>query len=376
MRKAAVITMHRVYNYGSILQTYATQKIIEERGLECEIIDYISPFRAKKPLFLECPPQLDGKKIKKLVYYIMKIPSFVLKDLTFGIFIKKYLNISSKQYITNKDLIDDPPQADIYITGSDQVWNSKYNHGIDGSYYLNFVDNTVKKIAFVSSFGRDNLSEEEKKAVIPMLKKYDLISVRENNAVNILSDMGIKSICLIDPTLQINKKDWEKIASKRKLKEKYLLLFLLYNEDNGATEYAVKIAKRKHLKIAKLSWELKCPTGVDFLFSHKKPQDFLSLFINADYVVTNSFHGVAFSINFNRQFTFVPRSEFNSRIENLLKITGLTRRIVNFPNNYDPSDDEIEYDKVNQILGIERNKAKDFIDIALADNGGKEQCNR
>lgn len=375
MRKVAVITMHRVYNYGSVLQTYATQKLFEDKELECEIIDYISPFRAKKPLFLEYPPQLDGKRIKKLVYYIMKVPSFVLKDITFGNFIKKYLNISSKQYITNKDLLDDPPQADIYITGSDQVWNSKYNHGIDGSYYLNFVDDSVKKIAFVSSFGRDKLSEKEKIEVTPLLKRFDFISVRENNAVNILSDMGIKSICLIDPTLQINKNDWEKIASKRKIKEKYLLLFLLYNEDNGATEYAVKVAKHKHLKLAKLSWELKCPTGVNILFSHRNPQDFLSLFIHADYVVTNSFHGVAFSINFNRQFTFIPRSEFNGRIESLLKITGLTRRIINFSNDYDPSNYQIEYDGVNQILDSERNKAKDFIDKALADNGGKEQCN-
>ena len=72
--KASVITMHRIYNYGSVLQTYATQKILEDMGVECEIIDYISPYRAKKPLFLEYPPSLEGKKLKRTVYYTAKIP--------------------------------------------------------------------------------------------------------------------------------------------------------------------------------------------------------------------------------------------------------------------------------------------------------------
>ena len=87
MKKASVITMHRIYNYGSVLQTYATQKVLESTGVQCEIVDYISPYRAKRPLFLEYPSKLQGKRIKKAIYYIVKIPSFFLKDITFGGFI-------------------------------------------------------------------------------------------------------------------------------------------------------------------------------------------------------------------------------------------------------------------------------------------------
>lgn len=367
MKKVSVITMHRIYNYGSVLQTYATQKIMENAGLQCEIVDYISPYRAKKPLFLEYPPSLEGKKLKKFLYYIAKIPSFVLKDITFGGFIKKHLKLSTKQYITNSDLLDDPPKADIYVTGSDQVWNSKYNHGVDGSYYLNFVKKDAPKIAFVSSFGRNELSKEEQTAVSPMLQQYKSISVREDSAVEILSKMGIESTCLVDPTLQINKDEWTKLASKKLVKEKYLLLFLLYNEDNGATEYAIKTAKSKGLKLVKLSWELKKPKGIDVLFTHRKPENFLSLFANAEFVVTNSFHGVAFSINLNRQFAFVPRKEFNGRIESLLRLTGLENRKVLHLNNIDLINQKINYDDVNSILGYERERAKKYL-VSVIEN--------
>lgn len=363
--KASVITMHRIYNYGSVLQTYATQKILEDLGVTCEIVDYISPYRAKKPLFFEYPPRLKGKRLKKAVYYAAKVPSFILKDITFGGFIKKYIHLSKKQYITNEDILKSPPTADVYITGSDQVWNSKYNHGVDKSYYLNFAAPGAKKLAFVSSFGKSKLEKDEADEVKPLLKDYFSISVREDSGVAILSDMGIESICLIDPTLQIDNKDWLLLSSKRLVKEKYLLLFLLYNEDNDATEYAVKIAKEKGLKVVKLSWEMKKPAGVDKLFTHRKPQDFLSLFANADFVVTNSFHGVAFSVNLNRNFIFVPRSEFNDRIMSLLRKTGLQDRVVQSEDQIGISNIPVDYEPVNFILEDERKIAKEYLTNVL-----------
>lgn len=365
MKKAAVITMHRIYNYGSVLQTYATQKVLENAGVSCEIIDYISPYRAKLPLFLEYPPRLEGKKMKRLLYYVAKVPSFVLKDITFGSFIRKHIKLGKKQYIVNEDLLRDPPKADVYVTGSDQVWNSKYNHGVDGSYYLNFAEKGAKKIAFVSSFGRDVLSKEEESQVTPLLREYSYLSIREDSALQILDRMGLNGICLIDPTLQLNKEEWLNLASKRKVKEKYLLLFLLYNEDNGATEYAARVAKEKHLKLVKLSWELRKPESVDVLFTHRSPETFLSLFANADCIVTNSFHGVAFSINLNRQFVFVPRSEFNGRIESLLRLTGLENRKVQDIKKTDIVNNEIDYFEVNLKLKREREKAKQFLEEVL-----------
>ena len=140
-----------------------------------------------------------------------------------------------------------------------------------------------------------------------------------------------------------------------------MILMLLYNEDNNATEYARKIADEKGLKLVKISWELKKPPLVDILMTHRKPEDFLSLFYYADYVVTNSFHGLAFSINLNKQFSVIKRNEFNSRIDSLLEFTGLTERMVDYNLDMSIVDKVIDYNKVNDILNNERIKNQKII---------------
>ena len=147
-----------------------------------------------------------------------------------------------------------------------------------------------------------------------------------------------------------------------------MLLFLLYNEDNGATEYAVQVAKKKGLKIAKLSWELRKNKEIDYLFTHRSPEDFLSLFLNADFVVTNSFHGVAFSINLNRQFVFVPRTEFNGRIESLLRLTNLEDRKLVDLNNTSIDDQLINYNEVNFVLDDERKRVSKYLERVIGND--------
>lgn len=359
--KISIITLHRIYNYGSVLQAYATQRVFEDAGYDVEIIDYITPDRTLLKIFLK--PGAEGKLAfpKMMVYRIGKIGSLILKEKTFGLFVKKHLNLT-KKYVMPEDLDKNPPVADVYVTGSDQVWNSAYN-GIDRGFYLDFIPEDKKRIAFVASFGKDELDDVEKATVIKYLKRYQAISVREDSAVKILHKMGItNSIQLIDPTLQIEKREWLKIASKRLVKDKYVLLMLLYNEDNGATEYARKIANEKGLKLVKISWEMRKPNDVDILFTHRSPADFLSLFSYAEFVVTNSFHGLAFSINMEKQFIVVPRKEFNSRITSLLKLTDLSHRLVDSEElAMNESKRVIDYTPVEAVLMKERNRAREFI---------------
>lgn len=359
--KIDVITLHRVYNYGSALQAYATQKFLEKKGFEVQIIDYITPQRTKKRIFLT--PAADESKfgVKLFLYRIAKISSLVLKEWTFGKFVKHNLNLT-KKYISVDDLEKDIPKADIYVTGSDQTWNSKYNEGVDRGFFLDFLPENSKKIAFVSSFGKEYLDENEKEKTREYLSKYNLISVREDQAANIIENLGlVRPIQLIDPTLLLTKNEWIKLASKRLVKERYLVLMLLYNEDNHATEYARKIANEKGLKVVKLSWEMKKPDLVDILMTHRQPSDFLSLFYYAEFVVTNSFHGLAFSINLEKQFIIVPRNEFNSRIESLLRLVGLEDRLISSEEMLFKYADRIDYKKINHVLNCERKKADKFI---------------
>lgn len=360
--RAAIITLHRVFNYGSVFQTYATQKILEDLNYKVEVIDYITEQRTNKRLFLGVPNFIKKDIYHQSKYLCMKMISVLWKKKSFGGFLKRHVHLTQKKYITVKNIENNVPMADIYIVGSDQVWNSTYNEGIDRGFFLDFVHNT-KKIAFASSFGKEKLEEWEVAETKKYLSDFKKISVREMQGLKILSDMGLDGECIIDPTLQIKKEVWLSLASRRLVKEKYLLLMLLYNEDNGATEYARKVADKNGLLLVKLSWELIKPSKIDKLMTHRKPEDFLSLFNYADFIVTNSFHGLAFSLNFNKEFVVFPRNEYNSRIESLLELVGLSERMIQ-KTGYNPLK-KIDYNKVNNTLGIERQKARKFLEEAL-----------
>ena len=363
--KVVIVTLHRVYNYGSALQAYATQKIFDKAGFETEIVDYITPQRTKKQIMKNAAAGSNAG-MSSAAYKFFKRFSVMLKEMTFGRFVEKNLHLT-KQYITAEDLEKDPPQADIYVTGSDQTWNSQYNEGVDRGFFLAFAPKGKMKISFVSSFGKEHLNEDEVKETRPYISEYKKLSVREDSALSVLHQLGRDDgIQLIDPTLQLTKEEWLNLASPRLVKEPYLILMLLYNEDNHATEYARMIADKKGLKLVKISWEMKKPPMVDKLFTHRSPADFLSLFANADFVVTNSFHGLAFSINFERQFVVVPRNEFNSRIDSLLMLCGLTNRLVQTEEAaLMESNRVVSYDQVNQILSEERKRANQFIIEAI-----------
>lgn len=366
-KKIYIITLHRVYNFGSALQAYATQKIFEKYSNDVCIIDYRRPQDILINRIIGSKSKQDGiiKKIRHIIYVVLRFFSILLKECTIGRFLRKRLKMT-KQIKSYKKLKELNLEADIYVTGSDQTWNSKYNNGIDPAYYLQFVSNKKNKISFCASIGNVMFSEYEKNITKDYLKSYHAISVREPSAKILLENIGLKDVvCLIDPTLQITKKEWLSLASNRLVKEKYLLLMLLYNEDENATEIAKNIADRKGLKLVKLSWEFFKPQNVDKLMTHRSPEDFLSLFYYADYIVTNSFHGLCFSINFEKEFVAIRRNEFNTRLEGLLSLFGLSNRMVTINNFNNVIDNNIDYNIINNILDSERKKADLFLSKSL-----------
>ena len=358
--KISVITLHRVFNFGSVLQAYATECFFKKLGFEAEIIDYIPEnWQTKKMIF-----KASGKlSAKKMIYALFRSFAVWLKQKTIWSFLKKNVNLT-KKYLSYNELCKNPPKADIYCTGSDQVWNSAYCN-CDPSFYLQFGEHDAKRIAYAASFGKTEIDEEEKATVAEYLSQYSKLTLREDSAVSLVNKMGFEGTAVIDPTLQLDAENWRKIMSKRLIKEKYLILMLLYNEDNGATELARKIADKKGLKLIKISWEMTKPPLVDKLMTHRTPEDFLSLFNYADFVVTNSFHGLAFSINLNKQFVVVKRNEFNSRIESLLRLTLLEERLVDSEFDMNIVDKEIDYSPVNEVLEKERTKTYDLFKESL-----------
>ena len=202
-----------------------------------------------------------------------------------------------------------------------------------------------------------------------MLGSYKAISVREASAKQIIESMGYKATHLLDPTFMLNKEDWGKYKSKRLVKFPYLLVYLPYNIHDKQLIYttARKIADEKGLKIVAFSWSIRPEKMADTTIYFANPGDFLSLMEYADYIVTNSFHGTAFSINLNKQFSVYLPTGFGTRIISILELCSLTQRLLKAEEiiSKEKMNEKIDYKPVNKLLDEERMKTYAFLNEAL-----------
>lgn len=370
MKKVDIITLHRVVNYGSVLQTYALQEKIKEKGFEVEVIDYyperlhlfgmLKRLKNKKEILRKNPIVRFGAQC-------VIFPSYLQRFTMFKKFLKKYIKMTDKTYYTKEDLEKDVPQADIYCTGSDQVWNSEWNEKIEYPFFLDFVPDDKKRISYAASFGKKSLNKEEIPETKRLISKYKYLAMRELSGVEILKQLGRNDgINVLDPTLLLNKKEWSKIASNKYAGKKYVLMYNL-NRNKKIDKYVEKLAKEKGLEIYYISYNLHEFFKKGKMKCNVKVEDFLSLIANASYVVTDSFHATAFSINFNTPFMIIFPEKFSTRLASILKVTGLQDRIVKDYNNIELADKNIDFTHANKILDEERKKASLYLDKALND---------
>lgn len=363
--KASLITIHTGANFGTVLQAIASVFVLKKNGLNVTIVNYIPP-RSTYSYAISETKSLVKKasgfnKIIEAMRGGVKVYRLFNTNKVFVGTIKKYCTLSKKIY--NEDCFAKKcPLADVYITGSDQVWNTYHNQGIDNHYFFSGV--CGRKVSLASSIGMDALSDIEKKVYYQFLSEYEAISVREDRAVDILREIGIKAIHVLDPTLMLNRDEWYRtISFKRLIKPNYLLIYIPYNVIDKAPilEFAKRVAYEKSIKLVTFDGILSKEDGVDYVLKGVNPKGFLSLMYYADYVITNSFHGTAFSINMNRNFWIYMPSKFTSRIESLLDLCDLKGRIVNGNGEFLNIDDNINYDMVNSILDKERGKFNDYV---------------
>ena len=368
MRKTVgIITLHRTTNYGSVLQTYALQEKIKSLGYGVGIIDY-------RPSRYTMFSMLKGLKNKtellkknpfaRLMVRIIIFPSYLLRFKTFKRFVNKYIDLTKEHYIEEEDFSIMVPKFDIYCTGSDQVWNSDWNGKIDRPLFLNFAPDSSKKISYAASFGKEKLDDWEIQETKKLLQRYDKISVRELSGQKILKDLGIKKTkCVLDPTLLLDGDEWKKIASKKFQDEKYILVYNL-NRNKKIHDYAVKLSNKTGLKIKYITYQVHDFHKKGKMYCNTSVENYLALVANAKYIVTDSFHGVAFSINFNRDFMVIYPEKFSSRLKSILEITGLSKRVVN-GDDLKLLEENIDYEKVNRIISNEREKSIKFLKEAL-----------
>ena len=360
--KVKVLTFHAVPNHGSALQTLATQKKLESLGCDVSFIDFRRYCCVSASNLVKFWNR--GKKFPMtLIRGIILWPQFKRWDKMYGRFRKKYINMEGPMYTTEKELEKFPLDADVYCVGSDQVWNSDWNEGIIPPLFLSFIPENQRKIAYSSSFGLTELPENEKEETKRLLSSFDYISVRESSGVTILEDLGLKGEHILDPTLNMTPDFWAQYTPERKIKEPYLLIYQLYSS-REFYEYAKKIAERKGLKVVRfctLVHQMILP-GESWL-AHSV-EDFLSAIKYADVVVTDSFHGTAFSVNFNTNFvSVIPK--FGGRIYSLLDLVGLEEHAVTNFDNIEVADKDIDFSHANFVLDQMRKKADDYLHKAL-----------
>ena len=368
MKKAEIITIFDNTNFGTYLQALALALVIKKSGFEVEIMDYIRPGQSE-----EAWKRFADNFIKKIYYTFWEFPRW--RKLRNGChqFVSHFVPSSKIRYTSYEDLKSNPPLADIYVTGSDQVWNSIYNEGIDKSFYLDFAPPGSKRVAYAASIGMPEIPEGEVEETKRLLHKYSAITVREADASRILAGLGFNDVpVVLDPTLLLDKPAWTDIARRfSPIKTKpYILVYSV--EEKAQNEligrYAGMISSKHGWKIYEISYNSyhRRLKFADRHFLQVTPEIFLQLMLNAEFVIVSSFHGTAFSINFNKQFLTVTPNRFNSRVDNILTLCNLKDRLVTSPSFDIEALQPIDYGNVNKIIETERNKSLDLLNTMLA----------
>lgn len=366
MKKILTITCHNVYNHGASLQQFALLDYLKSLGYDAQTINY-KPFYFNNHFnyLAVSNPKFEKNFFIKWIYICLKFPSRFAqrkRKIKFDSFENSNFKILPKKYFSNDDLKEDLPIADAYICGSDQIWNSYFENGKDPAFYLDFVPNNCTKISYAASFAIDEIQEDLKPFVKEKVSNIQHVSVRETSGKRILYELGIEDVTqVLDPVFLIEAQDWQH-RFVTEVNEKFIFI---YDFDSNPTieRLAKEMAKKNNLKIFTVNKNIKY---ADKNFHLYGPEMFLSLMFSSQFVITNSFHSVAFSLIFNKQFIVINRTEaINTRMRDLLNLFNLSSLLVD--SNFKTSDiKEINFDEVNRLIKNAKIKSKEFLTKSLS----------
>lgn len=329
-------------NYGQLLQCYALQKYLRDMGHDAFLIRYNWETDVKSTFVSKCLKALNPIKLTKFFAYKVKKNKLENErkrnDRHFDDFREKYIKMSDLIYPTYQLLKDNPPEADMYIVGSDQVWNywftdTKRFYSQIHAYFLDFGKKDKKRVSYAASWGGTSISDETANILIPLLKRFDYVSVRETDGIKLCSLCGRKDaewVC--DPTLLLSADNYRKLYNEnciRKIEKKYLLLYMLNNTCDFDIQKVYDFAGSRNLEVVYV-------TGNGVIDNRQKYfasiPEWLYLVDNAEYVITNSFHCAVFSIIFNKKNAVIPLSgravAMNVRFDSLFDVFKIRTRYL------------------------------------------------
>lgn len=365
--KIKTITCHNVYNYGASLQAHALMYYLEKEGHQVEIIDYMPSYIRKNLSLWAIGKKWNRNLFIKILFYAYVVPIRLLQKKTrkkFAQFNRQYLKLT-KRYNTYNELMTDPPQADIYICGSDQIWNTQINNGLDAAFYCGFAPKGSLRVSYAASFSISILPEADKTFVKKQLQNMNFVSVREKSGLDILNNLGFDNgTVVLDPVFLKSKEDWLKMCQR----PKYSSYILVYDQENNTNikKIAQHLSNIEKKPIVAFK-DLYPRNYANYQEKYADPIDFISLISYADVIITNSFHCMAFSIIMNKSFFVIPRThqKVNSRMIDFMQSLDISDRIINNVQSLQNVLD-IDYKLVNSKLSIMRKKSIDYLNTCIA----------
>lgn len=349
--KLGIVTFHRAANYGAVLQTYALSKYLNDNICKTEVVDYRdNRVDNEYKLF---PKKASIKRIiKDIIYYPIKYK----KNNKFEEFRKLKIKTSEQKYI-NSNIKDSEKNYNYFIAGSDQVFNYKLTN-FDKNYFLDFLKEDNKKISYAASLGMDKIPDDKEKEYKRLLSNFSKISIREEQNKKLIESLTNKEIEVnIDPTFLLSKNNWNDLAQKPK-EENYILIFVM-QRNKSIFEFAEKLSKETNCQIIYIANDYKRIVKGKYKYN-LSPEEWLGYFKYAKYVITNSFHGLAFSIIFEKNFYIELQKEpatANARMNNILQKFKLEDRKV---ENGNYTKDKIDWTSTREEIEKEKIKTYEY----------------
>lgn len=327
--RLATVTFHCAYNYGAVLQAYALIQALRSLGHDACVLDYWPVKRVKAAETIWS--KIGGSKglfVNGII--AIKYSAFMKKRENFNAFREEFLPKTSTRYHSIEDILESKEIYDGYVAGSDQVWNPA--SGIDPVYFLQFAKKLgSKSIAYAPSIGLPKIEDKFRDEMTALISEVDVLSSREHRGVEIIEELtGRSSEVVVDPVFLLSQNDWKKIVKPMNLPDKYILVYAVRRR--AYMEKAInKLKKKLGLPVVLIVGENPGVRGfinADYVMWDVGPQEFITLFSRATYVCTNSFHGTAFSIIFEKPFLSFSHTKGDSRVSSILKRAGLEKSIV------------------------------------------------
>lgn len=378
--KIGLVTFYYAHHYGAQLQAYALMKSITSSSetADCDIIDYVRPDTIIASNVFQ--PIRSVRGVVRSLHSALHYPALQRRYTRFNQFIKDHMHLSKEVYRTPESVLAAPPTYDMYVCGSDQIWNPVIYPGnnFDPTFFMTFTN--APKVSYAPSFGISSIPERNREELIGYLNTFNALSVREYEGADIIKSLtGKEASVVLDPTLLLTDKEWDELTTEPTENEPYMLCYFVTLTQSYIDQIR-KIKEATGLKAIWLCGNRKGPQGFKKILD-AGPSEFLTLFKHADFVCTNSFHGTVFSVIFGREFVCFSNhyqyssieagsNMLNSRVFTLLDKLGLADRLIPVDSQDSILDvikkfKPLDYDQVSLGLAQEREASLAFLSAAI-----------